>query len=240
MTFSFLSFFVLISLFSCNKNETFPELKLIQTIDIGISEPSGICVAKEGRSLYVVSDDENRIVEISTDGEFVRQIIIGKADYEGITFDSNTGTIWLADEQNRLLLNIDTLGYFMMNVQVPGSNQENSGIEGLSYNHDKKEFYLIIEKDPGKLIIVDSLFNIKNTYELDFAKDYSGCFYDSGDNALWIVSEQSMLLVKCNLEGIPTQRYTFSEKGIEGIAISGNKIFMVSDGLNRLFIYDTP
>ncbi len=228
----------MVSILACEKNETFPKLSLSKSVDLYIIEPSGLCLAKEGKSLYVASDDDNRIVEINLDGEYIKQIVIGKADYEGITVDPATGSIWLADEQNRRLVNIDTMGDFIMNVQVPGSNNINSGIEGISYNPSKKEFYVLIEKDPGKLLIVDSLFNITNTFQLSFAEDYSGCFYDADDNALWIVSEQSKVLAKCNLEGIPTQRYTFDEDEIEGIVYTNESVYLVSDSQNKLFIYD--
>ena len=118
-----------------------------------------------------------------------------------------------------------------------------SGIEGVTYDIDNNKLYFLNEKDPGALIVANSItFEVTNEYLLDFAGDYSGVFYVSETDELWITSDNEGLLYRCNLTGevIETINPNIdTDDKLEGIAVDyPNKLlYLVTDAGQNLIKY---
>ena len=78
------------------------------------------------------------------------------------------------------------------------------------------------------------------TYDLDFADDYSGIFYENSSNLLWILSDQDKTVNKCTLKGKLIESYKIDIKQAEGIVVTNNYIYIVSDAEEKLYSYKKP
>ena len=228
--------FTVLVLSSCNRIKELL-LEPVSEIIIDVPEPSGLCFGESNNFIYVVSDNSGYIYKLNLKGEIVNQFFFEDRDIEGITFDYSDSTLWLVDETNRLMINIDTTGNLINTINIEGNNELNNGLEGIGYNPGTNTFYIINEKNPSQLLIINNS-NIISTINLSFADDLSGIFYHSTENKLYILSDKSQLIAKCNLEGKVESTYKFNEIDLEGIAVSDNKIYLVSDSENILYIYN--
>ena len=61
------------------------DLKLIKTVKLTISEPSGITVFNN--HLYIVSDENGTIYKTTLDGKVLQKIKTSYSDLEGITYN---------------------------------------------------------------------------------------------------------------------------------------------------------
>jgi uncharacterized protein YjiK len=131
-------------------------------------------------------------------------------------------------------------GAFLKHKILYNNNDSNSGIEGVAYAENLNAIFILNEKNPGKLIRLRSDFTVLAEYDLNFAKDYSGVFYDNSSKDLWIVSDQSKTINKCTIKGDVIKSYSINITQAEGIAISNNKIYVISDAEAKLYIYKLP
>ena len=78
--------------------------------------------------------------------------------------------------------------------------------------------------------------------DLYFSQDLSGIEYDNVENILWILSDESQTISKCDLEGNIRQSFHFNLSKPEGIAINyeTNLIYVVSDSQQKLSVYRIP
>ena len=78
-----------------------------------------------------------------------------------------------------------------------------------------------------------------NEYNLSFANDYSGIFYDSYIDKLWIISDESSTVTKCELNGKPIKSFHLSINQAEGIVVDSknNRLYAVSDPSEKLYVY---
>jgi len=229
---------------SCNdQNEAVPvndALELNASYKINVLEPSGLAVSREGNALYTVSDNTAQIYKLSTTGNVIQTFDYVGNDLEGVsTFTGNK--LLLAEERTKeiVVFDIETGSYLKHRINYKNSD-ENSGIEGVTYNSTDGTIFILNEKNPGILIRLRADFSIIAAYELDFASDYSGIFYDSSSNSLWIVSDQNKTINKCTLTGELVKAYSTSVTQAEGIAIANDNIFVVSDAEAKLFVFKKP
>ena len=215
-------------------------LELEASYKIDVLEPSGLAVSSSGDVLYTVSDNTAEIYKLSTRGEVIQKYNYRGNDLEGVsTFTGNK--LLLAEERTKEIVIFDiTTGTSSKHSINYENNDENSGIEGVAYNSTDGTIFILNEKKPGKLIRLRADFSIIAAYELDFASDYSGIFYDSSSNSLWIVSDQNKTINKCTMIGKLVKAYSISVTQAEGIAIANDKIFVVSDAEAKLYIYQKP
>ncbi len=239
------SLYILLSvilLFSCKKDEESTikkeDLTLIKKIKIDIKEPSGLDFNPEKNLLYIVSDNTNKIYKLNTSGDILQTYNYEGNDLEGVCFINNN-TLLIAEERKKQLVEYNIYNNSKQIYQMYySSNEENNGIEGICYDQSSK-YYFLNEKNPGKLFILDDNFNIISSYSLNFANDYSGIFFDKSQNCLWICSDESQLIAKCNLKGEVIKKYNININKCEGICIDTNNkiVYLVSDSENTLYKY---
>jgi len=215
-------------------------LELVSSYEIDVVEPSGLAVSNSGDVLYTVSDNTARVYKLSTTGNVLQTFNYVGNDLEGVsTFKGNK--LLLAEERTKEIVLFDTTtGSYSKHRINYENNDENSGVEGVAYNSNDGSIFILNEKKPGKLIRLRTDFSIIVEYELDFASDYSGIFYDSSSNNLWIISDQNKTINRCTLSGELVKAYSINVTQAEGIAIADNKVYVVSDAEEKLFVFKKP
>jgi len=232
---------VSVIIMSCSKDSGITnQLEALSSHDIGVPEPSGLAINSAGNILYTVSDHTNKVYKLSMTGALLHTYDYTGNDLEGIC--NYTGEkLLLAQERLKTVVEFTIANNAHTDHVIDYENGDsNSGIEGISYNPTAQNIYILNEKDPGKLIVLDTNFSIVNSYDLQFASDYSGVFYDAADNLLWIISDQSQSINKCSLTGELIESYKIGVTKPEGIVITNDKIYIVSDSEEALYVYAKP
>jgi len=240
-------FFSVIFLFiSCNDDDEIlndlPEdsLELIESYKIDVLEPSGLTIDETGTILYAVSDNTGHIYKLSTEGVLLETYNYNGNDLEGVTtFTENK--LLLAEERTKQIVEYDlNTGITSKHTINYVNNFENNGIEGIAYKENDRSTFILNEMNPGKLIRLRADFSIIKEYDLDFASDYSGVFYDVALNSLWILSDQNNSLNRCTLQGVLIEKFPIRVTQAEGVAITNDKIYIVSDLESKLYVYKKP
>ncbi|MBT3207830.1 MAG: hypothetical protein HN704_03925 [Bacteroidetes bacterium] len=237
MKLSILYIFIFLAFLSCNKNDELQTLSPINSISIEVPEPSGMCFNNFLDCFYIVGDSTKSVYRLNLLGQLIAEYQDVGNDLEGISFNPDNSSFLIAEEKNRAIIEIDILGNVLSTNNVSGMNLDNKGLEGITYNTNNQHIYLLNEEDPGQLIELDTNFVTLNTYDLDFAADYSGICYNNIEDNFWVVSEESKLIVKCDLFGNSIQKYKINEEKTEGIVFVNNTIYLVSDSESKIYIY---
>ena len=230
---------------ACNRGsntieETKNELELISNEKINVSEASGLAINIAGSNLYTVSDNTGNIYELATDGTVLKEYIYNGDDVEGISMVSNNKVL-LVEERTKEVVEYDlSKKNYKKHKVIYSNNDSNSGLEGIAFNLNDNTTFILNEKNPGLLMRLRTDFSIIESYSLDFASDYSGIFYDKELNILWILSEQSKTINKCSLKGVLIKSYAIDVIKAEGIAVTNNTIYIVSDSNSTLYKFKKP
>ena len=216
------------------------QLELIASYDVNVPEPSGLAISNNGLVLYTVSDHTAKVYKLSLTGSVLQTFSYEGEDLEGVSIYTNNKLL-LAEERSKEIVEFDMITNAVIKHRINyQNNSENSGIEGISFNQNDQTIFILNEKDPGKLIRLRNDFSIIAEYDLSFASDYSGIFHDVDSNLLWIVSDQNSTLNKCTLTGELIEKYSFNITQAEGVVITDNKIYIISDALERLYEFNKP
>jgi len=216
------------------------KLELQASYNIDVLEPSGLAINGAGNVLYTVSDHTAKIYKLSTTGTIIQEFNYVGDDLEGIsTYKDNK--LLVVEERSKEIVEYNiTTSATIKHVINYENNDSNSGLEGISYNTIDQTIFILNEKNPGKLIRLNSNFTVEEEFELNFASDYSGIFYENSSNSLWIVSDQNKTINNCTLSGELITRYSIGVTQAEGIAIANDKIYVVSDALEKLYVFTKP
>ncbi len=235
-------------LFSCGRNEPAAAVasQPAQIVPIAqralnsiISEPSGIVYNAKNNSFFVVSDSHPELYEIDFFGNLLRTITTTSTDLEGISLSRSGDTIIVAEERNRKIvfyaLNGTKLSSFSANV----ATLDNNALEGVTVAGNGN-FFVINEKLPGMLLeYAPNGTEIKRIL-LSFAGDYSDIFYDSTQNCLWIISDESKKIMKVSTSGALISEWGIPFTKGEGISIVRDTIYVVNDADAKLYLFNKP
>ena len=238
-------YLIVLSVFciSCSTNDdasSSNKLELQASYNIDVSEPSGLAISGTGNVLYTVSDHTAKIYKLSTTGSVIQEFNYVGDDLEGIsTFTDNK--LLAVEERTKEIVEYNiTTGTSVKHAINYENNDSNSGLEGISYNSNDQTIFILNEKDPGKLLKLNSNFTVLDEYDLNFASDYSGIFYENSSNSLWIVSDQNKTINNCTLSGELITSHSIGVTQAEGIAIFNDKIYVVSDAEEKLYVFTKP
>lgn len=211
---------------------------ILDSYEMSIYEPSGLAYSPDRESLYTVSD-RGMLYEISLTGKTLRELSYTGDDFEAITVDSSNDNIYICEEGNGKLIKLNSSGIKQTSYSIL-NNPGNTGLEGLAYNNNLDEFYMLKEKSEGLLITYSVTNNTKTEIKLNFAYDYSGIYYNSVSNKLWIVSDESKTLTQCTLNGVKIKSYKLPISGVEGIVVNDEETeaYVVSDPNKKLYKLD--
>lgn len=200
-----------------------------------VHEPSGLSFSTSKNALYVVSDKNGGIYMIDFTGTVLEKVPFGGYDLEGIDVDKTNGDIWVVAERSQNIYHLRGNGELIEKItDVKIGTKNNTGFEGIAKNGDI--LYILIEKNPGTLIDYKISTKKWDHRKLDFAKDYSGIDYDTSDNTLWIVSDESKTLNHCQLDGTLISSREIDVNQAEGVAVdrAAKIAWIVSDAGSKL------
>lgn len=236
----------IIFLSRCSLNETTePEstnssLKRVGTYELSVPEPSGLALHPDGKSLWTVSDRTNQVYQISLTGQVLRTLKYTGTDLEGIAYDARENCLWVAEEQTRELVKLDSAGNELERHRLL-SGADNSGIEGICLDSGH-HFFALKEKNPGLFLVLDSQFQVTRQISLNFAGDYSGLWADTSAGRFWIVSDQDQALFLWDINQGVLQEFSLPITKAEGVAIdfTNDRFYLVSDSESRLYVLTRP
>lgn len=220
------------------KNQT-KSLELISSFKTDVPEPSGLTLSYDKKALWTVSDETNRAYLISFEGTIIDSLQLQGIDPEGITVINDT-TITVIFERERSIAFYNTSGKEINKKIFPEFTGDlNMGFEGIAYNPVNGHYFIVNEMNPQLLIEIDSDLNIVKHTELNFANDFSGLYFGDDFNYLWVISHESKLVAKCDLNGNLIESYNVDIPQLEGIAIDydTNLIYLICDISEELFVY---
>ena len=190
-------------------------LKVITEIKDNLS---GVTYSPKTDTLFAITNAPRFVYELSKKGEILRTIeLLGFNDTEDITYIEDD-LFAIVDEENktfyvvRIKENQTSINIFesIKQVKLDYNYFENFGLEGITYNKSKDEFYLVNERLPKKVISVEGLMSgktlkiktldnlIKNNYYLS---DLSAIHFDNIKKELFLLSDESKILAMVNQEG---------------------------------------
>jgi uncharacterized protein YjiK len=224
-------------LIGCYSNSTSQSvIKPQKVYRLNIQEPSGITFYNN--NLYIVSDYNGMVYKTDLNGKIIAKIQTPTTDNEGVCFNKN-GNLVVVNETKRKMVEVNFLGEELNKFKIKGKQKhKNSGLEGICFYTSENDYFIVNEKSPKQLLRVSATGNIKEEISLKFSDDLSGICFDENTNSLWIVSDESQLLMNISLKGKLIKNYRIPVLKAEGVIIVKNKIFVVSDAEEKLYVFD--
>lgn len=235
-------FLLLISLFFPIKDEeNESSLNLVNEIQLTVPEPSGLYFDDITNTLWTVSDENSHIYNISLAGNIIDSFQVDGFDLEGITIIQDSILVTIL-ERDRTIIFLDREGNELSRFKLNLTGEPNKGIEGIAYSNNTDRLFIVNEKNPRLLLIVDKQGHIDSKFKLDFATDFSGLHYDEQNERLWIISDENSEIFSCSQDGKLIDRYKVNIEQIEGVTIDkeNSLIYIISDPLEKLFVYTIP
>ena len=206
----------------------------------GVPEPSGLSLHINGKSLWTVSDQTAQVYQISLTGQLLNTLSYSGEDLEGITQSPLDGTLWIVEERKREIVQLDTQGNEIARHKVPVENRDdNSGLEGIAANPGSDHLFVLNEKMPALFMKVSSGGAVLYSKTIHYVNDCSGIAAEEGGMFLWMVSDESRTIVKCDTSGEKIKSFRIGVDKAEGIAVStaDSIIYIVSDSKEKLYLY---
>ncbi len=234
----FAGWFLLIAC-SKEKKDNLTFLDPLDVYSVNIPETSDLSFGSSTDILYTVSDRTAKVYKITTKGKVLSELAYSGSDLEGVCYVENQ-FLCVTEERLRTIIKLDFQGNQLAQKAIPvEKNDENQGLEGISYATFNKHFYILNEKNPDLLIETDENLNVLKSYPLSFANDYSGICVDNVNQQLWIVSDESASVSRCTMKGELIESYRIPVTNPEGIAYNPetNELFIISDSEARLYLF---
>jgi uncharacterized protein YjiK len=233
---------IIVLLASCKENniDEYPLLNLVAQYPVDIPELSDLSPYKNADEFLTVSDTTGKVYVISATGAVIRDINFDGNDLEGVTYVPLDSTIFVVEEKQKEILQLDTAGHEIRRFPVDLANvYEKHGPEGITYNPENGHLYVVSEKLPSLLIEMTMSGEVVDSYELNFAEDYSAVCYDHRDGSLWILSDESEIVAKCDLTGKPLKKYRTGIEKCEGLVVDSEnaRIYIVTDQVSVLYLF---
>ena len=234
---------------SCKKDEgddlppenEFGQLEKLNEFDLDVTEPSGLSFGPDGNTLLMVSDNTNKVYETDLQGNVIRELAYTGMDLEGVSFNPYEQIVAVAEERKRQVVFLDyTDGNEQERFDIAtGGNTDNKGLEGISFNNKNSAYYIVNEDVPGEMIVWNKAFGAISTTELHFASDYSAIYVDTENALVYIVSDESQMLYKCDYNAKVLKKYPLPDTKFEGIAVDSDEqmVYLVNDRTAKLFVF---
>lgn len=229
-----------IILANCKKDEEDDgiTLKRVEQFQVMIPELSGLAPYNSLNEFVTISDNKSNVYIISNTGETIKTFDFTGEDLEGVAYDSISSSFFIIEEKKKEVIHLDSNGIEQNRFPININNtDERHGPEGITFNPDNNHIYIVNEKLPSLLIEMTLTGEVVRETTLSFADDYSSIYYDHKDSSLWVLSDESRTLTKCDLFGNPYNTWnTGIDKG-EGLIVDSENlmIYIVSDNNSRLY-----
>ncbi|MBI2417977.1 MAG: SdiA-regulated domain-containing protein [Ignavibacteriales bacterium] len=242
-----LAFLLAANFFSCNSKKqtdstpvvSDPGIVLLSEKTLPVPEPSALAYNAKTKTLYTVSDQNGIIYEMSLAGEIIREIPVTSSDLEGIAFSANFDTIYVAEERTYQIVAYSLTGVKYDSWKNVTSSDTKNGYEGVTVNA-AGNFVVLNEKLPMLLLEADKQGNEIKRNELAYTNDISDICFDAAENCYWIVSDESKKILKLKPDYTLINSWSVNVAQAEGIAVTTDEIYVVSDSDQKLLIYKKP
>jgi uncharacterized protein YjiK len=231
---------IFLSALACKKDKTADDhLHLIVQYYIDVPECSGLCVYT-GNSFLTVSDSLSKVYVINQLGNVLDSLSYIGHNLEGVTFNPVTGQIFVVEENSNEVVELDSLGNEVSRFHVELDNQlVKHGLEGISCSPVIGHLFIVSEKYPGLLIELTAIGEEICRKELSFADDYASVFFDEVQNKLWILSDDSETLSRCDLSGNAEKTWQTGVKKGEGVVVDSvnSRIYIITDSNSAIYTF---
>lgn len=216
-------------------------LSLIASYDLGAfaAEPSAIVYSAKKNSFLVVSDSHPMIYEIDSRGTLLSTVSVASTDLEGISISQTNDTVYIAEEKNRMITSYRSNGTKLSSFSVDVATIPNNALEGVAVGKNGNLFVLN-EKLPGLLLEYTPAGTELRRIPLSFASDYSDLTYDAGEDRLWFISDESMKVIKTDMNAAPLAQWSVPFTKGEGISIVRDTVYIVNDADAKLYVFRKP
>ncbi len=229
--------------FGLHDNIVFP-YRCVGVLNLqGFNDPSGICFHSQRRTLFIVGNS-GEIGEMTTQGQWIkRKRDEVKWDFEGITHDPATGYLYIVEEGEDRIWELDpeTLDVtrrFSVPRKLDGQTvmaSSGQGLEGITFIPDHRH------PEGGTFYVANQSFDLDNgedisaIFELDVPLrskrsgvrirshsrpgiiDLSGLYYDSHCNCILAISDSTNTVLEYSREHVMVQMLAFPGDDQEGI-----------------------
>jgi len=208
-------------------------LYLVDRSRVHVDEPSDLAFSA-GR-LYTVSDRHSKIYEIDDDGDVRGTLDIEAQDLEALAIDGG-GSFYVGDESRAKVWRLDEDGSRAQAFEVD-TTDGNSGIEGLAFLPDGS-MLVAKEKDPATIIQLDLDGTELGRHELAFADDLSAVTYNPSDGLVYGLSDEERKLFRFDADFDLLTSWKLPIDKPEGLAIDGDRVYVVSDAEERIYVFE--
>lgn len=219
--------------------EKHQKLKAIKSVNIDVKEPSGLCYLPKSKSLYLVSDDKPFIYEMDLDGNIIKKIHVEGKDMEGVAVPYKGGEIIAVEEYKYRIIKFSETGKTIDSFRFVTSDDSKHALEGITLDKENN-IYLLNEKSPCLLVKLNSSGSEVWRKELGYSADLSDVCYDEKTDCLWALSDESKLLMKLSMDGALLEKWRIPVNQAEGLAMTPDYIYIVSDQDAKLYIFKRP
>ncbi len=212
----------------------FPE----KSIKLAIPEPSDLCITAEGDSMWCVSDKTGYLHRIDFEGNIKESFNYGFHDPEAVCLQDNF--IWVVEERKNIANKIEGKKV-IKRINLKKLEKKKNGPEGITFNPEKKEFYIATEKSPSVISVYDINFNFLREYKYKFS-DISALCYDRINKYLWVLSHEDSAIYILDTEFKNVDSIKIKVVQAEGLALDYRQgyLYICSDKDALLHIYKIP
>lgn len=222
---------------------------------------SALTYDPDRKSLFTVTNQHPKLIELSLDGKVLRQIeLIGFGDPEAVEYVA-PGRFVIAEERAQRLVDvridddtrsIDAADWQQMSLGLE-MGTKNKGFEGLAYDLIGQRLFVAKERDPLRVYEVHGFPNldpdrpnpvqIRDDRKRDagiFVRDLSSLHYDSRTGHLLALSDESRLVVELAQDGKPISSLSLL-RGQQGLKASVPQAEGITvDDQGRLYLISEP
>ncbi|GAA4648654.1 YjiK family protein [Kistimonas scapharcae] len=184
---------------------------------------SGVTWDPLTKTLFMVLNGPNQIIELSLDGDVIRRIPLeGFEDVEAIVWVGGHHFV-IADERHQSLIKVTVTPETQVIVRedcpsftLDMEAGDNKGFEGLAWDPKDNGIFVVRERDPMRLYKIHGLVGDKQpaTMRVEksealsegakaFSDDLSGLHFDPKTRHLLVLSDESQLLKEVDEQGHP-------------------------------------
>ena len=231
---------------NCSRQEAGPEsvvstdppLHQVAVYALAVPEPSGLAYNSKNNSLMTVSDQNSTVYEMDFTGRILKSMVIPSTDMEGIALSANCDTMYIAEETNELIAKYLVSGTKLSSFPASVATVVKHGPEGVTVDKNNHVFVLN-EKLPMMILEYNQGREVWRR-EINYTTDCSDLFYEYSTDCFWIISDESQKVIKLTRSGELLGSWSIPFTKGEGLTIVQDKIYIVNDGENKLYVFDKP
>lgn len=229
---------------------------------VGIDDDlSALTYNAERNTLWSVLNGEPLIVELSLEGQLLRQVRVeGVSDMEGLTHVGGNRYVLAEERSQRLLIveipddaeQISVEQASSLSIGLDGDG--NKGFEGLSWDHVGQRLLVVKERDPLRVLAVAGFVDAPPEGSMEvqiselkapnsprlFMSDLSSVTLHEPSGHLLLLSDESRVLVEYDVEGEPLSLLLL-RRGRHGLSATVPQAEGVAiDAERRIYLVSEP